>query len=176
MPATKRNCGCQSKGKNDERYPQIQERLDHPGHMLQPLEHKTLSLSIPGKKNENILELEDKLGKQPHTNIFLPNMNSLPRKNPVPKKAEKKKRAKAPVKRRFKVRVIAQPMPTNPTLPENPPFPAEPTVVASMVTTQMPVAKSAVYNLAQGKFKGIPYPTRKFQEGEGPSVPSCNKF
>ena len=31
-----------------------------------------------------------------------------------------------------------------------------------------------MYNLAQGKFKGIPYPTTKFQEDEGPSTPSCN--
>ena len=28
--------------------------------------------------------------------------------------------------------------------------------------------------MAQGKFKGIPYPTRKPQEEEGPSIPSCN--
>ena len=45
----------------------------------------------------------------------------------------------------------------------------------------MPVAKSAattaisipvtVYILAQGKFKGIFYPTTKFQEGEGHLYP-----
>ena len=38
-------------------------------------------------------------------------------------------------------------------------------------TTSIPVT---VYNLVQGKFKGIPYPLRKFKEGEGPSTPSCN--
>ena len=132
------------------------------------------------------LELEGKLGNQSCNNIFLPNKNSSPRKTPVPKKAEKKKRAKAPVKRRFKVRMVAQPMLTNPTLPNNPTLPAEPTptVVTSMVTTQTPLAKSAVvtatsipisvYHLAQGKFKGIPCPTRMFKEGEGSSAPSCN--
>ena len=39
---------------NDERHPHIKERPDHPGHILQPLEHKTLLLSIPNKKNENL--------------------------------------------------------------------------------------------------------------------------
>ena len=99
------------------------------------------------------------------------------------------KRAKASVKRRFKVRVIVQSMPTNPTLPMNPTSPADPTptVLTTMVTSsQMPVAKPAttttksslilvtVYNLAQGKFKEIPYPTRRSQEEEGSSAPSGN--
>ena len=85
------------------------------------------------------------------------------------------------------MRVIAQPMPSNPTLPDNPTLLADPTptAVTTMATsTQMPVAKPAtittkssqipvtVYNLAQGKFKGVPYPTRKSQEEEGPSTPS----
>ena len=77
-------------------------------------------------------------------------------------------------------------MPTNPTFPMNPTQPAEPnpTVVNTKATTQMPVAKSAataatsipvtVYNLAQGKFEGIPYFTGKPQEERGPSIPSCN--
>ena len=65
----------------------------------------------------------------------------------------------------------------------NPIPPAEPTptVATSTVTTQMPVAKLAatsipvtVYNLAQGTFKGITYPTTKFQEGEGCLAPSYN--
>ena len=128
------------------------------------------------------LELEGKLGNQPHTYAFLPNTNSLPRKTPEPKKTEKKRRTKASVKRRFKRRVIAQPRLTTPTLPMNPIPLAEPTptVATSTVTTQTPVAKSAattipltVYNLAEGQFKGIPYPITKFQE-EGPSTPSCN--
>ena len=82
--------------------------------------------------------------------------------------------------------MIAQPMPTNPTLlyitlPTNPTQ-----TVVIMTATQMPVAKPesttakpslipvTVYNLAQGKFKEIPYPIRKSQEDEGPSAPSGN--
>ena len=77
-------------------------------------------------------------------------------------------------------------MSTNTTIPINPILIAEPnpTVVNTMATTKMPVAKSAamaatsipvtVYNLAQGKFEGIPYPTGKPQGKEGPSAPSCN--
>ena len=78
---------------------------------------------------------------------------------------------------------IAQPMPANPTLPMNPIPPAEPnpTVATLTAATQMPVAKSAatsipvtVYNLAQGKFEGIPYPTGRSQVEENPSAPNCN--
>ena len=82
------------------------------------------------------------------------------------------------------MRVTAQPMPTNPTLPTNLTLSTEPTltVATTMVTTQMPVTRTAaatttaipvtVYNLAQGKFKGIPYATKRLQEEEGPSTPS----
>ena len=79
------------------------------------------------------------------------------------------------------MRVIVQPLPADPTLSADP----TPTAVTTMVTlTQMPVTKPAtattkpslipvtVYNLAQGKFKEIPYPTRKSQEEEGPSTPA----
>ena len=137
------------------------------------------------------LELEGKLGPKPqsqpqlqsHTSTPYHYRNSLTRKTLVPKKVEKKRKAKAPVKRRFKVSVIAQPMPINPTLPMNPIPPAEPTptVTTSTATTQMPVVKSAatsipvtVYDLAQGKFEGIPYPTGRPQVEENPSAPSCN--
>ena len=85
------------------------------------------------------------------------------------------------------MRVISQPMPTNLTLPVNPTLPTNctPTVITTTVTlTQMPVTKPAttttksiyvnVYNLAQGKFKGIPYTTRRSQEEGGPSIPSGN--
>ena len=126
------------------------------------------------------LELEGKLGAQHQlgTNIFLPDKNFLPRNIPVPKKVEKKRRAKVSVKRRFKVRVIAQP--TNPNLPTNPTLSTEPTqtMATTMVTTPAQVARTAptttttvpiiVYNLAQGKFKGIPYPIKSLQE-EGSS-------
>ena len=124
------------------------------------------------------LELEGKFGAQhqPCTNIFLPDKNSLPRKTPVSQKAEKKKRAKVQVKRRFKVRVITQSMPTNPSLPVNLTLSTDPITTA---TTQRLEARSAantaipvtVYNLIQGKFKGIPYPTKRPQVEEGPSTP-----
>ena len=54
VPSTNKNHGHRGKNQNDERHPHIQERPDHPGHILQPLEYKTLSLSIPNKKNENL--------------------------------------------------------------------------------------------------------------------------
>ena len=139
------------------------------------------------------LELEGRLGTQPQLqpsiNTYLPDKNPSPQKKLVPKKAQKKKRKKAPVKRRFKVRVFVQPMPNNPTLPMNPTLLTNPTptaVTTKMTSTQMSVAGPAtttaktslipvtVYNLAQGKFKEIPYPTRKSHEEEGPSAPSSN--
>ena len=65
----------------------------------------------------------------------------------------------------------------NPILPVEP----TPTVATSTATTQMPVVKSAVmsiavtvYNLVQGKFERIPYPTGRPQLEENPSAPSCN--
>ena len=134
------------------------------------------------------LELEGKLGPkpqpqlQPYTSTSFHDRNSLTRKTLVPKKAEKKGRAKAPVKRRFKVRVIAQPMPANPTLPVNliPPTEPSPTVTTLTATAQMPVAKSAatsipvtVYNLVQGNFER-PYLTGRPQVEENPSAPSYN--
>ena len=78
------------------------------------------------------------------------------------------------------MRVIVQPLPMNLTWSANP----TPTAVTTMATsTQMPVTKPAtataktsllpvtVYNLAQCKFKEIPYSTRKSQEEESPSTP-----
>ena len=62
VPSTNRNHGSGGKSQNDERHPHIQERLDHPGHILQPLEYKTPSLI---RKMKTYLELEGKLGNQP---------------------------------------------------------------------------------------------------------------
>ena len=79
------------------------------------------------------------------------------------------------------MRVIAQPLPTTPTMcaPMNP-IPT-PTVATCTASTQMPVVKFAatsipvtVYNLEQGKFEGIPYPTGRPQVEENPSIPNCN--
>ena len=125
------------------------------------------------RKMKTYLELEGKLGPkpkpqpqlQPHTSIPSHDRNSSTRKTLVPKKVEKRRRAKALVKRRYKVRVIAKPMPAIPNSLVNPILPAEPipTVATPTVIAQMPVVKSAatsipvtVYNLAQGKFEGIP--------------------
>ena len=81
------------------------------------------------------------------------------------------------------MRVIAEPIPATPTLPVNPILPAEPTpaVATTTAATQMPVMKSVatsipvtVYNLAQGKFVGIPYPSRRPQVERNPSAPVCN--
>ena len=133
------------------------------------------------------LELEGNLGTQPQqqscTSTYSPDKNYLPWKTPVLKKAEKKKRAKAPVKRMFKVRVIVHSLTMNPNLSANP----TPTAVTITTTSsQMPVTKPATatsksilipvtaYNLAQAKFKVIPYPIRKSQEEEDPSTPSGN--
>ena len=138
------------------------------------------------------LELEGKLGPKPKQqpqiqlqpcSITLSHSNSFTRKTLVPKMAEKKRRARTPVKRRYKVRVIAQPLPTNPTSisPMNPipPTAPAPTVATSITTTQTPMVKSAatsipvtVYNVAHGKFEGIPYPTGRPQVEENPSTPS----
>ena len=56
-----------------------------------------------------------------------------------------------------------------------------PTEAMSTASTKMSVVKSAamsilvtVYNLAQGKFEGILYPTGRPQVEEIPSIPNCN--
>ena len=106
----------------------------------------------------------------------MPDKSSLLCKTPIPKKAAEKKRAKAPVKRRFKVRVIAQPLPVNPTMPVNP-TPAAATTTAT--STQMSAVKLTtttasptpipvtLYNLAQSRIQEIPNsPIRRFQGEE----------
>ena len=94
--------------------------------------------------------------------------------------AEKKRRTRAPVKGRYKVRVIAQPLPTISTMtaPMNP-IPG-PTVATSTASTQMSMVKSAastilvtVCNLAQGNFEGIPCPTGRTQVEEHPTPPTA---
>ena len=136
------------------------------------------------------LELEGKFGPKPRpqpqtqpqscTSVPPQNNNPLTRKAPEPKMSEKKRRTRVPAKRRYKVRVIAQPLPTTPTtsVPMNP-IPI-PTAAMSNASTQVPAVKPAaisihvtVYNLAQGKFKGIPYPAGRPQVEENPA-PDCN--
>ena len=74
-------------------------------------------------------------------------------------------------------------MPANPTLPMNLTLSTDPTptAVTTVTLAQMPVVKLAtmiakfipvtVYNLAQGKFKEIPYPERKSQRKKAPPPP-----
>ena len=93
--------------------------------------------------------------------------------------ADKKRRARVPVNRMYKVRVIAQPIPTTLTLttPMNS-NPSVPTSTVGTTSTKMPMVKSAaasipvmVYNLAKGKFYGVPYPIERTQAEENPSIP-----
>ena len=128
------------------------------------------------------LEMEGKLGlkpkpqpqSQPHTSTPSHDRNPSTRKTLVLQKVEKKRRARTWLKRRYKVMLIAQPMPATPTLAMNsiPPAVPSPTVATSTATIQMPVAKSAatsipvtVYNLAQGKYEGMPYPAGRPPNG-----------
>ena len=139
------------------------------------------------QKMKTYLGLEGKLGpkcrpqpqpqpqtqSQPHTSTPCQSNNSLARKTPGPTMAEKKRRTGAPVKWRYKVMVIAQPLPlltSTTSLPMNPILTVPTTVTNSTACTQTPMVKSAattilvtVYNFAQGKFEGIPNPTGRPQ-------------
>ena len=83
---------------------------------------------------------------------------------------------------KVKVGVITQPLPSTPNLPMNPIPLAVPTsaVATSSATTQTLEVKSpvtsipvTVYNFAQGKLRGIPYPTGRPQVEENPSTPAA---
>ena len=148
-------------------------RRDQTTQVISPWSTKLCLYPSLIRKMKTYLELEGMLGAQPQlqpcTSTFPPDKNSLSWKTPVPKKTEKKKRAKAPVKRRFKVRVIAQPMPSDPTLPMNPTLPADPTptVVTTMVTsTQMPVEKTSNHNcqIQPNTYDCIQFGSRQIQE------------
>ena len=54
VPFTRRNCGCEGKSQNDDRHTYLQERLHHPGHVMQTMESQTLSLPIPDKENADL--------------------------------------------------------------------------------------------------------------------------
>ena len=138
------------------------------------------------------LELEGKLDPksrpqpqiqlQPSTSAPPQNNNPMTRKAQGPKMNGKKRRARVPAKRRYKVRVIAQPIPTTPipTAPVNL-TPTVPTPTVATTSTQTPVVKYAaasilvmVYNLAKGKFDGVPYPTGRPQTEKDPSIHNSN--
>ena len=95
---------------------------------------------------------------------------------------QKKRRTRVPTKRRYKVRVIAQAIPTTPmpTTPVNL-TPTVPIPTVTTTSTQTPVVKSAttsilvmVFNLATAKFAEIPYPTGRPQNEGNPSVHDSN--
>ena len=143
-------------------------------------------------KMKTYVELEGKLGPKPRpqpqtqshpsTSTPPPNNNPMTRKSPGPKMNENKRRTRVPAKRRYKVRVIAQPIPTTPTptAPVNSaPIVHPPTIATNSI--QMPVVKSAatsipvmVYNLTKGKFDGVPYPTEIPQTEKNPSIHNFN--
>ena len=96
--------------------------------------------------------------------------------------SEKKRRTRVPAKGRYKVKVIAQPIPTTPmpTTPVNL-TPNVPTPTVASTSTQTPMVKSAdasipgmVYNLAKGKFDAVPYPAERPQAEENPSIHNSN--
>ena len=81
-------------------------------------------------------------------------------------------------KRKYKVRVLAHPVPTTPTAPVNS---TAPTPTVATTSTQMPVTRSAaksilvmVYKLATGQFAEVPYLTARPQDEGHPSTQSSN--
>ena len=119
---------------------------------------------------------------QPSTSYPPPNNKPITRKAPGPKMNEKKRRTRVSAKRRFKVKVTAQPIPTTPmtTTPVNlTPIVSTPTVATTSTLT--PMVKSAttsipvtLYNLAKGRFDGVPFPTERSQAEEIPSAHNSN--
>ena len=117
-----------------------------------------------------------------HAPVLFPLMETPQQgKTLVSKKVDKKRTARAPVKRRYKVRVITQPLPATPTPPVNPipaccTYPYSSHFYCNQSNAPMKSAATSilvtVYNLAQGKFEGIPYPTGRPQVEENPSTPA----
>ena len=172
--------------------PHIQEGQDHTGDKVQPLEHKAQSVPLPHPKYEDLPGIGGQTWSQnqalmpnPVTTKYQcpsPKNNPISRKAPGPKMNEKKRRTRVPAKRRYKVRVIAQPIPTNPTptTPVNSTL-TVPTPTVATTSTQMPVVKSTatsilvmVYNLTIGKFDEVPYPSERSQASNNPFVHNSN--
>ena len=95
---------------------------------------------------------------------------------------QKKRRTRVPTKRRYKVRVIAQPIPSSqmPTAPVNSSQTVPNSTIAT-TSTQMPMVKSTalsipvtVYTLAAEKFAEVPYPTGRPQNEGNPSIYNSN--
>ena len=103
----------------------------------------------------------------------------MTRKAPKPKSSDKRRRTVL-TKRKYKVRVIAQPIPKTPT-PTASVNSTAPTPTVATASTQMLVTRSTamsipvtVYNLAKEKFSEIPYPTGRPQTKGNPSVQNSN--
>ena len=103
-------------------------------------------------------------------------------KAPGLKANNKKRRTRVLTKRRYKVRIIAQPIPTTPTpaAPVNSTQTA-PTPTVATASTQMLMVKSTaasipmmMYNLAKGKFDEVPYSTGRPHNEGNPSVHNSN--
>ena len=78
------------------------------------------------------------------------------------------------------MKVLAQPIPTNPT-PTTPVNSTAPPPTVATTSSQMPVVRSVtesipvmVFKLAMGKFTEVPYPTARPQNGGHPSIQSSN--
>ena len=125
------------------------------------------------KKMKTYLELKGKLDPKPRpqcqtqsrpsTSTPSQSNNPLTRKSPGPKWQIRRGEPEHLTKS-YRVRVIAHPNPTTPT-PTTPInlIPTVPTPTVATTSTQMPMVKSAatsilvmVYNLAKGKFDGVP--------------------
>ena len=103
----------------------------------------------------------------------------MTRKAPGPKKNDRRRKTML-AKGRYKLRVLAQPIPTTPT-PTTPVNSTAPIPTVATASTQMPIVKSAatsipvmVYYLATGKFSEVPYPPARPQNKEYPSIHSSN--
>ena len=145
---------------------------------MQPLEHKAPSLSFLNKEDEKRPRVGGQAWPQTKTPTPIATMHQhsfskqfLNEKNPSTQEGRKEEESQGTSEEKVQGEGnCTQPLPSTPmpTSPMNPIPPAvlTPTVATSTATTQMPMVKSAatsipvtVYNLAQGKFEGIPYPT-----------------
>ena len=106
-----------------------------------------------------------------------PSTNPMIRKAPGLKASDKRKKTML-TKRKYKVRVLAQLVPTTLTTPVNSTATA-PTVAST--STQTPVTRSTaasilvmVYKLATGQFVEVPYPTARPQNKGHPSTQNSN--
>ena len=129
-------------------------------------------------KMKTYLELEGKLGRKPRPQPqtcpqqtqLRPTQHStnpLIRKAPGPKANDNRMKTIL-TKRKYKMRVLAQPVPASPTAPVNSTTPAP---MVATTSTQTPVTRSAtrsimvmVYKLATGQFPEVPYPTTRPQD------------